>query len=201
MSRSSALVAVLAFTLGIALAVPGGVAPAAGSVAGRATIADAQVVDAPIGERGAIMTPVVSCPRWQVEPRVRTVIAGVTSDFRKVYRYRGTYPGYGFPRVSVGDYRVKTIAYCRGIRSKRSELVTVVEKTRRRTISRAEFRAVKRGMSARRVREIVGYGGEFTGPYDGRGFRTYDMMAFWAIAVIEFQDGRVTRKFWDVGHD
>lgn len=176
-----------------------GGAPAAAAEP-RPVIEDVQVFDAPIGKKGGIMTPYVGCSNWRVEPRARVVMSALDSDWRRVYEWRGAYPAAGFPRAAVGDYQIRTVAWCRGNRLSRTEVVTVKEKTPRRTISRAEFDQIRRGMTRERVREIVGYDGEFAGRYRGT-FRTYDMMAFWAWASVLYRDGRVARKYWDVDHD
>jgi hypothetical protein len=171
------------------------------AAAPRPEISDAQVVHAPIGEKGGIMTPWVSCST-RVEPKARTVMTSLDTDWRRVFEWKGTIPAAGFPRAAVGDYKIRTVARCSGNKKVRTEYVTVEEKTRQRTISRAEFRQIERGMTRVEVREIVGYGGTAAGTsWQGQRLRTYDMMAFWAWVLIEYRDGRVASKTWDIDHD
>lgn len=176
-------------------------APAAHAATPRPVIDDAVVIDAPIGEKGGIMTPFVGCSNFRVEPRVRVVMKSLESDWTRSFRWRGAFPAAGFPRAAVGQYKIRTAAWCHGNKRTRTELVTVVEKTRRATVSSGEFRRIKRGMTRERVREIVGYGGTAAGFYAGKRVRTYDMMAFWAFAIVEYREGRVVRGSWDVDHD
>jgi hypothetical protein len=198
LARIATVVLSFISALALTLALPGSPAHAASS---KPRIADAQAFDAPIGDRGGIMTPIVACRSWRIQPSVRTVIKGVDSDYRSVYRYRGTLPGYGFPRVGVGEYKVITVATCRGHKRTRTELVTVSEKTTDRTVSPREWRKIKRGMKVERVRRIVGYNGTYGGRFQGEVTRTYDMMGFWRWSLVTFRDGRVAFKNWNVDHD
>jgi hypothetical protein len=167
--------------------------------AAKPQIDDTRVERAPIGKKGGLMNPVVWCPSG-AEPRVRTVVEGVTNDFHDVWRYRGTLPGLFFPRVRVGRYQLSTTARCQRKVAKRVEVVRVKEKTARTTMSRAEFRRIKRGMTRAQVRRIVGYDGHGS-RYGAWMYRTYDMMPFWRYSNVEFRHGRVVRKSWNVDHD
>lgn len=165
----------------------------------RAQISETRVERAPIGQKGGLMNPVAWC-RSGARPRVRTVVTGLDNRFRRVWRYRGSYPGMYFPRVAVGRYRLTTRASCHRARARRVEVATVRRKTLRTTISPREFRRIKSGMSRDRVRRIVGYDG--SGTRLGRQmWRSYDMMKFWAYTSVEFRRGRVVSKSWNVDHD
>ena len=151
----------------------------------------------------------------RAESRIRTSPAPTTGSnhacdgssrtrrpgYTRTYRWKGALPGVYFPRVKVGTYRSTTTAWCRTNKATRTQAVRVTEKTLQTTISRAEFRRIKRGMSRDRVRHIVGYPGLDAGTYAGEATRNYDMMAFWRWASITYRDGRVVRKAWDVDHD
>ena len=131
--------------------------------------------------------------RWRV---VNDSTGEVTSfDWFKAY------PGMRFPRLAVGTYTSKVVARCRSNQATRTHRFTIGQKTARSTISMAEFRRVKVGMSRQRVREIVGNGGVDPFSYDGLTSRTFHQMEFWSWSVIQFRDGRLHRKFWSVGHD
>ena len=167
----------------------------------RPVIQDAQAFRAPIDGKGGIENPFVSCTNYRVEPRVRWVLENTATGYTRTYRWKGALPGVYFPRVKVGTYRSTTTAWCRTNKATRTQTVRVTEKTLRTTISHAEFRRIKRGMSRDRVRHIVGYPGLDAGTYAGERTRNYDMMAFWRWASITYRDGRVVRKAWDVDHD
>lgn len=192
---AAALVVLVALVAGAFAASP------AQAAAPRPEISDAEVVHAPILEKGGIMTPFVSCSNWRVEAKARTVMTSLDTDWRRVFEWTGSIPAAGFPRAAVGDYKIRTVGRCRGNKKVRIEYVTVEEKTHKRTISRVEFRQIERGMTRAKVREIVGYGGTASGSWQGKRLRTYDMMAFWAWVLIEYRDGRVVDKHWDVDHD
>ena len=190
-------VVVTAATLAVALSV-GGASAQAGP---RPVIHDAQAFRAPVDGRGGIESPYVSCTNYRVEPRVRWVLENTATGSTHTYRWKGALPGVYFPRVRVGTYRSTTTAWCRSNRATRTQSVRVTEKTLQNTISRPEFRRIKRGMSRDRVRHIVGYPGVDAGTYAGETTRNYDMMAFWRWASITYRDGHVVRKAWDVEHD
>ena len=69
------------------------------------------------------------------------------------------------------------------------------------TVSRAEWQRIKRGMTRAEVAAIVGSDGRDPFRYAGRVTVTYDLMAFWKWSLIEYRGGRVTAKYWNVGHD
>ncbi|WP_141015568.1 hypothetical protein [Nocardioides sambongensis] len=191
------LVAVLCSAL---LLIAGFDAPVAGaSASAKPQIGDTRVERAPIGKKGGLMNPVVWCPSGQ-EPRIRTEVTGLDTDFHVVWRYRGTLPGMFFPRVAVGRYELATKARCGRRTATRVETVRVKEKTHATTVTRSEFKRIKRGMTRSQVTRIIGYDGWGTS-YAGTMWRTYEMMAFWGLSTVEFRDRRVVRKFWKVGHD
>jgi hypothetical protein len=161
-------------------------------------IGDAHAFDAPQGDRGGIETPYVYCSTYRAEPRVRVDFESLRTGRTHTYQWTGSLPNMGFPRVEVGRYRVTTAATCRGTTRTREQNVTVREKAPRTTVSRAEWRRIKRGMTVERVRRIVGYAGE---SMPGSTGRIYDMMPFWRWSVVDYRNGRVVSKMWNVGHD
>lgn len=195
MSRSVTLLRASLFALAIVLVMLSSPAGAAGGP----QIGDTRVERAPIGQKGGLMNPVVWCPSG-ANPRVRTVVEGITNDFNEVWKYRGSLPGLYFPRVEVGRYRLTTQASCRLRSAKRIEVVIVREKTARTTVSRAEFRRIKHGMTRAKVEKIVGYDGHGS-RYGAQMYRTYDMMPFWRYAGVELRHGHVVRKSWNFSHD
>jgi hypothetical protein len=164
-------------------------------------IGQTQAFDAPIDKKGGLLSPHAACRNWQVEARVRWRVTRLSTGTSRTYRWRGGGPGMAFPRVPTGRYRVVTVARCGESRGRQVERLAVREKTLDGTVSRAEFRQVRRGMTRARVARIVGNDGRDPWSYRGRTTRTYDMMAFWRWSLITYRDGRVVRKMWDVGHD
>lgn len=164
-------------------------------------IGRAQAFGAPTGQRGGVENPVAFCDNPSLEPRTRWVLRNPDSGYSRTFRWRGALPGVAFPRVAVGTYVSRTTAWCGRQQAVRTQTVVVWQKTARTTVSRAEFRRIHRGMTAARVREIVGYRGRFAGHWGARTFRNYDLMAFWRWSQIDYRDGRVVAKHWDVDHD
>ena len=90
---------------------------------------------------------VVDCPNYEQKPRVRVRIESETTGYTYTYRWRGALPVVGFPRVEPGRYEVRTKATCGTTTKTWVESVEVKEKTAERTVSPAEWRRVKRGMT------------------------------------------------------
>lgn len=176
------------------------VAPAGAATRGP-RIGEAAAFGAPVGGKGGVTNPVTSCASYQVETRNRWVLSNADSGYSRTFRWRGTLPGIAFPRVAVGTYTSETTAWCGRHRAVRTQTLLVKQKTARTTVSPAEFRRIHRGMTAARVRHIVGYRGAYSWRWSGKTSRTYDMMAFWRWAQVVYRDGRVVEKYWDVGHD
>jgi hypothetical protein len=164
-------------------------------------ISAVHVERAPIGERGGIAMPTVYCTGLRVAPRVNVRVIQRETGKEKTYAWVGSYPNAYFPRVPVGHYRVVTDARCAEISAKRVEAVEVVEKTAETTMSRSEFDAITNGMTKAEVRQQVGYGGHRAGTFRGKVMRTNEDMPFWSFSIVEFSDGRVVGKYWDVDHD
>ncbi|MEV7431848.1 hypothetical protein AB0N29_19710 [Nocardioides sp. NPDC092400] len=164
-------------------------------------IYEAVAFDAPIDAKGGVMNPVPYCSNYRTEPRVRWVLANAETGYSRTFRWRGSLPGLYFPRVEAGTYRSTVVAWCGKAKARDVHSVEVGQKTHQTTVSKAEFRRVKVGMTPQRVRQIVGYGGVATPVYAGERTRTYDMMAFWRWSVVVYRHGKVVRKYWDVDHD
>ena len=195
-ARISVIAALVAAISAIGLVSP---AMAAGS---QPVYSNAIAVDAPRGGKGGIQTPFVYCPNYEQKPRVRVRIESETTGYTYTYRWRGALPVVGFPRVEPGRYEVRTKATCGTTTKTWVESVEVKEKTAERTVSPAEWRRVKRGMTLERVREIIGYSGQLAGnSYGGASYRTYEMMPFWRYSILEFRHGRVVSKLWNAAHD
>ena len=185
----------------VVLVVAASMAPGHAQAAPRPHIGMPEAFGAPTGAKGGVKNPPVWCSNFRVEPRVRWTLRNPESGYSETFRWRGVLPGIAFPRVEVGTYTSRTVARCRDRRKVRIQTVTVEQKTPRTTISRAEFRRIRRGMSPKQVRDVVGYRGRPAGHFAGERMRNYDMMRFWRWSVVVYRDGEVRSKYWDTAHD
>ncbi|WP_185995067.1 hypothetical protein [Nocardioides campestrisoli] len=164
-------------------------------------IGEPPVFDAPAGGKGGIQNPFVHCHSYRIEPRAVMAIVNSQTGWLSIHRWRGALPGVRFPRLRPGTYQVETTVWCgrRGKTARRT--VTIKEKTREGTLSRAEFDAVRRGMTYEEVTALVGTPGRDPSTSRDTTSITYDNMAFWAWSIIEYRNDRVRAKYWKVGHD
>ena len=199
----SVAVATAAVALALSAALPATAASDSTQASARAQIkiSGAAAFDAPIGARGGISNPVASCPNYRVEPKTAWTLANTDTGLTHTYRWTGSFPGMYFPRVPVGTYKSTTTARCHRNEKTRVETVTIKEKTLDGTVSRAEWRQIRRGMTRAEVADIVGSGGRDPSRGDGKLTVTYDMMKFWRWSLISYREGRVVDKYWNVGHD
>jgi hypothetical protein len=167
----------------------------------RAVIGKATAFGAPTGKDGGISNPFVYCTGGKVEPRVRWVLTHEETGEKETFRWTGSLPNVAFPRVEPGHYISYAVARCGDARATRRQGLEVLQKTAETTISRAEFKEIKDGMTRRQVKGIVGYGGKSLGDYENEHGRSYDLMPFWRWSIVVFTDGLVTDKLWDVAHD
>lgn len=77
----------------------------------------------------------------------------------------------------------------------------IEHKTARTTMSSAELKQIKTGMTQREVKRVVGYNGRSGGKYAGTVSRTYDSMPCWSCSSVTFRGGRVITKSYDFDHD
>ena len=157
--------------------------------------------DAPAGGKGGVSNPVANCTNYRVEPRTRWTLTSVATGWSRTWSWRGALPGMYFPRVKPGIYRSETTVKCRTQSRSRTHRVHVGEKTAAGTVSRSEWRQIRRGMTRAQVADIVGNPGRDPFRYGGKTTWTYDMMPFWAWSLVSYRDGRVVSKMWNVGHD
>ena len=155
---------------------------------------------APIGQKGGIALGGAACADWRVQPRMRAVVLNLSTGTRTVHRWHYAGPG-PLPRYTVGRYRVTLSATCGTHRSRKTETVRIRQKTAATTVSRAEFKRIHRGMTEAQVAQIVGYHGLAGRPHGGISSHQYDNMRFWRFSFVDFRDGRVVSKYWDLPHD
>ncbi|MEP9382467.1 hypothetical protein [Nocardioides sp. KR10-350] len=160
-----------------------------------------QAERAPIKGKGGIMSPYVECTNANIEPHVDWTIRNNKTGATKRFSWTGAYPGMYFPRVVPGAYTSKTTVTCGKQTTVRTHHLVVRRKTYKTTMSWGEFRRIKRGMTRTKVRQIVGYPGRDSWAYNGTRTVTYDIMKFWCWTNIDYRQGRVVAKYWNVGHD
>jgi hypothetical protein len=165
------------------------------------SIGPARALGAPIGEKGGIENAAAYCPSSGANARARWVLMNLDTGYSHTFTMRWATPGMASPRVAVGTYTSRTTAWCGTHKAIRTETLVVKQKTARTTISMAEFRSIRRGMTTDQVRDIIGYHGRYAGRWAGKTSRVYDMMAFWRWSQIAYRDGRVAAKYWNVPHD
>lgn len=194
---SASILSVASLLAGAVLLLP----PAVASAPRPVRISPAIVFDAPTGGKGGITNAVVWCRNYRVEARTTMTIINLDTGWRRTHRWRGSLPGYWFPRVVVGHYKVKTVGRCGAHVASRVQRLRITEKTAGTTISREEFDTIRRGMSRAEVRAIVGNDGRDPYTYRRRTTRIYDMMPFWRWSNVTYRDGLVVGKYWNVAHD
>ena len=168
----------------------------------RPQVGPPSAYDAPIGARGGAMNPYASCGDSVADvARMKWVLKNTKTGKKVRFGWFDAYPGTRFPRLAVGTWASHTVAKCGSTKVSRRDRFTIHQKTRKSTISKAEFNQVEKGMTLREVRTIVGNKGVW--PFTSRGTtgRTFHQMRFWAWSIIYFEQGRVTEKYWNVGHD
>ena len=164
-------------------------------------IGEAMAFGAPTNQDGGISNPFVYCTVGKVEPGVRWSLRNEETGQKETFRWIGSLPNIAFPRVPPGRYVSYAVARCGDVKATRRQRLEVVQKTAETTISKAEYRAIKDGMTRREVKQIVGYGGRRHGTHKNMHGRAYDLMPFWRWTIVVFTDGLVTHKMWDVPHD
>lgn len=179
-----------------------GPAPASAAASPSAIIGSPQPERAPFGAPGGLVSPYVVCAKPTQRPRVQWTVNNVATGQQQTYSWSGAVPAAKFPRVDPGAYASTTVATCKGRQTTRTETVVVTRKTRRTTVSHAEFHRIARGMSLKKVDRIVGYTGRSSWPVGRRREAVaYDMNRFWSWASVTFRHGHVVAKHWDVAHD
>lgn len=142
---------------------------------------------APKGKKGVIILPYAYCSG--------------TGEYRATIRRAGSSKvttvawSFGLKRVSVaaGTYRVSIKATCDGASATKASTVVVRKEKDSNTISRAEFKRIKVGLSLARVKTIVGTEGIDLGGsryFDRRGSNFH-----WA--EVWFSKGKVAGKSWN----
>ena len=191
-SRLVALLAVPALALGGTLLV----VPEA-AAAGHPIIRTVRAFAAPAGEKGGITAPWVSCSDYTTDPTVRWRLTNLDTGTTRRWHWSGDDHRSRFPRVPAGHYRSRTVATCDTTRRTRTQWPVVEQKTRRTTISRAEFDRIRRGMTRGQVTRIVGYPGSSGTTAGAMAWRYYDQMAFLKQSEIRFRHDRVDAKWWN----
>lgn len=197
---AAATVFATAFVAGTG-APPAGAATTHGADQAQVQITGAQAFHAAIDKRGGVMSPLVTCDSDEVEPTTRWTLWNTKTGWARTWEWSGSLPGMHFPRVEVGRYKSRTIATCDDVTIASTHELRMKEKTRGGTVSKREWRKIRQGMTRAKVAAIVGNNGRDATRWNGRTTVTYDMMPFWRWSQIDYRNGRVVAKYWDVAHD
>lgn len=140
---------------------------------------------APKHENGAIVLPWMGCDG------PGTNVATVVDITTKKSIRRTWQNGMSYVAVPPGTYRVSIKATCNGASSSYTGTRTVKRETDKNTISKAEFKRIKKGMSLGKVKKIVGNSGLGFGS-----IRLLDQRGNFAWAEISMKKGKVAGKWW-----
>jgi hypothetical protein len=130
-------------------------------------------------------------------PRVTSTVYTTKNRFvTKKTNPTGSLPGRGEIRLMPGTYKVRTEAVEGDRKAVRWQTITIKVKTDRATLSRGEYKRIKKGMTKAKVRKIAGSKLKLNNDWliERTDYRGY--------ALIEWtKGGRVKYKVWSPGHD
>jgi hypothetical protein len=169
-----------------------------GRTASAAGVRRPRAIRAPIGQKGGIRAPQVACASPWLTPRVTWTVRSTATGARRTERWRGAAPRRTVLRVAVGRYASRTVVACGTRRTVARHAVDVRRKTSHTTMSRSEFRRIKRGMTRHQVTRIVGYAGRRQASAGGVRTVSYEIMRFRRWSDVLYLDGRVVAKRWAV---
>jgi hypothetical protein len=98
-------------------------------------------------------------------------------------------------RLPAGTYRVSTWAQCGTAEKNLVKTVTIKTLPTSQTVSKAEYKKVKRGMSVKKVKKITGSkiksfkSGKYT-------YIDADTTSWGNYAWFEFKNGKLKSKYW-----
>jgi hypothetical protein len=151
---------------------------------------------APVGARGGIRPPHVTCVSPSLTPRVRWTVRNVRTGTRRIRSWTGGGRGTVL-RVAAGRYASTTVASCGTRRTVRHHAVHVRRKTAATTMSRAEYRRISLGMTRKQVTRVVGYPGRARAAGGGLQTVGYELMRFMRRTDVDYRHGRVVAKHWN----
>lgn len=101
---------------------------------------------------------------------------------------------FGMSHVSVpaGTYRVTIRATCNGAASSYTATRTIKRESDKNTVTKAEFKKIKKGMRLKKVQKIVGNKG-----LDFGSTRLLDRRGDFGWAELTIERGKVVDKWWD----
>jgi hypothetical protein len=140
---------------------------------------------APKGKNGAVVLPWMGCDGSGTN--VADIVNTATSkSIRRTWAF-----GMSYVSVPPGTYRVSIKATCNGASSSYTGVRSVKREADKNTITKSEFKRIKKGMSAAKVKKIVGNSGLSFGPV-----RLLDHRGNFGWAELTMKRGKVAAKWW-----
>jgi hypothetical protein len=141
---------------------------------------------APKHRNGAVVLPWMGCPSG-AGSNVATVVSTKTNKTM----HRSWMNGMSFVSLPPGTYRVSIRSSCDGASSSYTGTRTIKRETDKNTITKSEFKRIKKGMSLKKVKKIVGNTG-----LDFGSTHLLDHRANFGWAELQIRKGKVTSKWW-----
>jgi len=140
---------------------------------------------APKHKNGAVVLPWMGCdgPGTNVASVLNTK---TNQSIRRTWKF-----GMSYVAVPPGTYRVSIKATCNGASSSYTGTRTIKRETDKNTVSRAEFKRIKKGMTLRQVKKIVGNNGLGFGS-----IRLLDHRGNFGWAELSTRKGKIAGKWW-----
>ncbi len=200
------LVAMAATLLALALVASVGTGPAKAATTQQAAdaqvrIAAPQAFPAPTDKPGGVRSPLATCGTDGMEPTTTWTLRNRKAGWAQSWHWTGSLPGRYFPRVEAGRYESTTVATCGDVTLESTHELRVKEKTRAGTVSKGEWKKIRKGMTRAKVKAIVGSNGRDASTVGKKTTVTYDMMPFYRWSHVVYRNGKVVDKEWNVAHD
>ena len=178
---------VVGLTIALSLLVAGLAAspPSAAAAEPKPYIGGFGVEYAPKHRNGAVVLPWMGC-----QGSGSNVATIVNTKTNKTI-HRSWMFGMSYVSVPPGTYRVTIKATCNGASSSYTGTRTVKRETDKNTITKSEFKRIKKGMSLKKVERIVGNKGLAFGST-----RLLDHRGNFGWAELWIKNGKVAGKWW-----
>jgi len=178
---------VLGLTIALRLLVAGLAAtpPSAAAAEPKPHIGGFGIEYAPKHRNGAVVLPWMGCQGSGSN------VATIVNTKTKKTIHRSWMFGMSYVSVPPGTYRVTIKATCNGASSSYTGTRTVKRETDKNTITKSEFKRIKKGMSLNKVKTIVGNKGLAFGST-----HLLDHRGSFGWAELSIKNGKVAGKWW-----
>ena len=109
--------------------------------------------------------------------------------------------GDGYAELKAGTYQATVTATCDGATKTATKTLTVKYLKDSQSVSRGEYKKIKKGQSTKKVRKIIGGKLDYAYKEDGRTFYTKPNTQLGGLTWFAFRKGKVVEKEWSVVHD